>query len=186
MRDCLLLVDLFNDFRHDGGARLHASFEARLPRLVQLLDDARAADIPVIYANDSGEVFDGQAGAIVERALSGPAGAAMAAIRPVGADRFVVKPRYSAFDYTPLGLILEELSVERILLAGMSTEGCVAQTAIAAKERGYKVTVVPDACATVDAELEEIALAYLSRVVGVRVDADFADFAAVRTRRKLA
>jgi nicotinamidase-related amidase len=49
----------------------------------------------------------------------------------------------------------------------MSTEGCVAQTAIAAKEEGLKVTVVPAACATVDGELERIALAYLERVVGV-------------------
>jgi nicotinamidase-related amidase len=135
MRDCLLLVDVFNDFRHDDGARLLSSFEARLQRLLELLDEARAAEIPVIYANDSRDGFDGLAGAIVERALSGPAGAAMAALQPVGGDRFVVKPRYSAFDYTPLGLILEELAVERIVLAGMSTEGCVAQTAIAAKAR---------------------------------------------------
>jgi nicotinamidase-related amidase len=174
MRDCLLLVDVFNDFRHDDGARLLESFKARFSTLLQLLEYSRAEETPVIYANDSGDVFDGHAGAIVERALSGPGAAAMAAIQPVGGDRFVVKPRYSAFDYTPLGLILEELAVERIVLAGMSTEGCVAQTAIAAKERGYKVTVVPRACATIDTELEEIALAYLSRVVGVRVDADFA------------
>jgi nicotinamidase-related amidase len=49
----------------------------------------------------------------------------------------------------------------------MTTEGCVAQTAIAAKAEGYKVTVAPSACATVDPELESIALAYLERVVGV-------------------
>jgi ferritin-like metal-binding protein YciE len=58
-------------------------------------------------------------------------------------DRLAVKPRYSAFDSTPLALNLRELAIERIVLAGMSTEGCVAQTAIASKEEGFKVTVVP-------------------------------------------
>jgi hypothetical protein len=56
----------------------------------------------------------------------------------------------------------------------MSTEGCVAQTAIAGKEEGYKVTGVPSACATVHPELERIALAYIERVVGVRL-ADMPD-----------
>jgi len=170
MRDCLLLVDVFNDFAHKDGARLLASFESRLPALRNLLNTARLAQIPVIYANDSADVFDGDAGAIVERARSGGAGSAAAEIQPVPGDRFVVKPRYSAFDSTPLALILEQLEVERILLAGSSTEGCVAQTAIAAREHGYKVTVVPAACATVAHELEQIALAYLTRVVGVVAD----------------
>lgn len=170
MRDCLLLVDVFNDFTHEDGARLLASFESRLPVLRQLLHDSRVAEIPVVYANDPGDVFDGDAGAIVDRACSGAAGALMSEVQPVEGDRFVVKPRYSAFDSTPLALILEALNIERILLAGMSTEGCVAQTAIAAKEHGYKVTVVPSACATVDDELAQIALAYLTRVVGVLAD----------------
>ena len=55
---------------------------------------------------------------------------------------------------------------------GMTTEGCVAQTAIAARERGLKVTVFADACATIDAALEHTALAYLVDVAGVFVDCD--------------
>ncbi len=57
----------------------------------------------------------------------------------------------------------------RILLAGMATGMCVMQTAVAAREHGYKVTVVPEACATVDEEFEQVALTYLERVAGVRV-----------------
>jgi nicotinamidase-related amidase len=58
------------------------------------------------------------------------------------------------------------LETERILLAGAATEGCVAQTAIAARELGFKVTVLADACATVDERLEAVALEYLDRVGG--------------------
>lgn len=79
------------------------------------------------------------------------------------------KPRYSAFDSTPLEILLEELEVERIVLAGNATEACVTQTAIAARELGFKVTVRADCCATLDPELEDIALHYLERVVGARI-----------------
>ena len=102
----------------------------------------------------------------------------MQAIAPTREDRFIVKPRYSAFDHTPLALVLDDLEIERILLAGMSTEGCVAQTAIGARENGFKVTVIASACCTVDLELEEVALAYLERVVGVRVVASLEEITA--------
>ena len=177
MRDCLLLVDVFNDFAHEDAGSLFDSFRSRFHDLRTLVEHARERDIPLIYANDSAGVFDGEARTIINRAVAGPAGEYAAQIVPMGVDRFVIKPRYSAFDSTPLELILEELRIERILLAGMSTEGCVAQTAIAARERGYKVTVVKSACATVDPEVEEIALAYLLRVVGAHVTVRLTDSA---------
>ena len=88
---------------------------------------------------------------------------------PLPGERFVIKPRYSAFDHTPLALILEELGCARLLLAGMTTEGCVTQSAIAARELGLNVSVVAEACATVNREHEETALRYLVDVVGVRL-----------------
>jgi nicotinamidase-related amidase len=170
VRDCLLLVDVFNDFAHEDGEFLLACYRERFGNLKAIIDESRGAATPVVYANDPAGVFDGDARAIVERARTGPAGATIDLIAPRPHDRFIVKPRYSAFDATPLGLILTELRIERIVLVGMSTEGCVAQTAIAAREAGFKVTVVASACCTIDLELEEIALAYLERVVGVRIE----------------
>ena len=93
----------------------------------------------------------------------------MAAIAPQEGDRFVVKPRYSAFDHTPLELILRELEIERILLAGAATEGCVVQTAIDGRELGFKISVLVDACASPNERLEQIALAYLEEVVAARL-----------------
>ena len=51
---------------------------------------------------------------------------------------------------------------------------CVSlQTGIAARASGYQVTVLRDACATVDAEKEQISLAYLEHVTGSVIrDAD--------------
>jgi nicotinamidase-related amidase len=66
--------------------------------------------------------------------------------------------------------VLRELAIERILLAGTATEMCVAQTAIAARELGFKVSILAPACACVDELDERVALAYLERVVGARIE----------------
>jgi nicotinamidase-related amidase len=52
----------------------------------------------------------------------------------------------------------------------MATEMCVTQTAITARELGFKVTVLAGACACVDERLERIALEYLRQVAGVFVE----------------
>jgi nicotinamidase-related amidase len=52
----------------------------------------------------------------------------------------------------------------------MATEMCVTQTAIAARELGFKVTVLAGACACVEERLERIALEYLREVAGVFVE----------------
>jgi nicotinamidase-related amidase len=168
-RDVLLLVDVLDDFDHEDGTRLLESFAERHPALVKVLDHARRSDTPIVFANDSRGPWDSHvAPRLIERALNGPGGALVRDIAPRAGERFVVKPRYSAFDHTPLDLILDDLDCERLVIAGMSTEGCVAQTAIAARELGYKVSIAADACATTDPELEETALRYLVDVAGVR------------------
>ena len=137
---------------------------------MRALGRARAGDVPVVYANDNYDVWDGDRRRLVKQALEGRGDHLLEAIAPAEGDRFVVKPRYSAFDKTPLELILRELETERLLLAGASTEGCVAQTAIDARELGFKVSVLADACATVDERVEQVALDYLEAVVGVRIE----------------
>ena len=136
--------------------------------MVETLDAARAKDVPIVYANDASDGWDGDAPGLVRRAIDqGSGGDVVAALAPLPGERFVFKPRYSAFDHTPLATILRDESIERILLAGAALEGCVVQTAIDARENGFKVTILTSACATVDEELERIAIAYASRVAGV-------------------
>ena len=171
MQDVLLLVDVLNDFEHEDGDALLTSFQTRHAALVAALDRARRSGIDVVYANDDWGRWDGDAPGLVQSAIErGPAADLIAAIQPRTGDRFLLKKRYSAFDSTPLAILLGDLAVDRILLAGMATEMCVAQTAIAAREHGYKVTVLADACACVDPADEQVALTYLERVTGVRVD----------------
>ena len=170
MKDALLLVDVVNDFEHDDGERLLESFRARHEGFVRALGRARAEELTVVYANDSFGDWRGDGPALVRRALEGRGGELVQAIAPGEDECFVVKPRYSAFDHTPLALILQEREIERLLVGGMSTEGCVAQTAIDARELGFKVSVLAEACATVDERVEQVALDYLEQVVGAFVE----------------
>jgi nicotinamidase-related amidase len=170
VRDVLLVVDVLDDFAHENGEALLDSFAARHQGLVALLAAARRLDVPVVYANDNRGTWDADADRIVTSALDGRGGTLVASVVPRVGERFVIKPRYSAFDHTPLELILEELECERLLIAGMTTEGCVAQTAIAARELGLKVSVASTACATTDPSKESVALRYLVDVAGVELD----------------
>ena len=175
MNDCLLIVDVFNDFTHDDGDRLLGSLRERSEGFAQTLSHARDGAVPIVYANDSFGVWDGDARALVGRAVTGPAGDILARLSPAAGDAFILKPRYSAFDLTPLELVLAEQEIERVMLMGMATEMCVTQTAIDARERGFKVTVITGACATVDRHLEETALEYLAAVTGTMLAPSMAD-----------
>ena len=170
MTDALLLVDVIKDFRHEDGDRLLESYRERFDALEATLEQARTDGVLVIYANDNAGIWDGDAPRLVRQAVKeGLAGDLVAQVAPREGDRFVVKPRYSAFDATPLILILRELDVERILLAGTATEMCVLQTAIDGLRHGFEVTIAAGACSTVDPEQERIALDYLRDVLGIEV-----------------
>lgn len=170
MRDALVVIDLLQRFDHEDGDALLASLRGRLPGLVDALDRARADGTPVVYVNDLDGRWDSNAPALVRDALDGPGGDALAEVAPREGDRVLLKPRYSIFDHTPLVVLLRELEVERLLLAGAATEMCVVQSAIDARELGFKVSILAGACATTDPELERLAFEYAERVVGARVE----------------
>jgi nicotinamidase-related amidase len=133
------------------------------------IESARDADVPVIYVNDDRDRWDSDAPALAREAASGPGGDIIRQLLPRDGDSVLLKHRYSAFDHTALELLLEAKSVERAVLVGAATEGCVVQTALDAREHGLKATILADACATTDADLEELALRYAQEVGGIRV-----------------
>jgi nicotinamidase-related amidase len=170
VKDALLVVDVVNSFRHEDGGSLLASFRSRLGGMTAALAAARAADLPVIYVNDAQDNWRGDAPRFIRQAIdAGEGGDVVEALAPRVGEPFVFKPRYSAFDHTPVELILDADRVERILLAGAATEGCVVQSAIDARELGLKATILGSACATANEELERIALAYAAKVGGIRI-----------------
>jgi nicotinamidase-related amidase len=168
--EALLLVDVIADFGHEDGGALLESFRASLPRLQHEIRRAHADGMPVVYANgDFGTWCGDRAAVLAEARRRSPDPALIDAVAPAADDAFVHKLRYSAFDHTPVDLLLRGRGVERVLLAGTAAEMCVAQTAIDARELGYQVSVLVAACSSVDAENRRLALSYLERVAGARL-----------------
>ncbi|MDX6631068.1 MAG: hypothetical protein QOH00_3314 [Gaiellales bacterium] len=185
--EALLVLDVISTFEHDDGDRLLESMRRRAPAIQRASGRARRDGIDIIYVNDAAGNWDGDAPAHVARALQGRGGDIVRRVAPGAGDRFLFKAAYSGLDDTPLARLLHELGVTRIVLAGAATEMCVAQTAIDARERHFQVTVLRDACATVDPVNERIALDYLERVTGTVIatvqqwlEADGADTRAVQ------
>jgi nicotinamidase-related amidase len=174
MKDALLVVDAINEFEHEDADRLLASFRERAGSLRDALERARADGIPVIYVNDDYGRHDGDAPGLVRRALESRGSDVIAAIAPREGEPFLLKMRYSAFDHTMLGPLLEDLAVERVLLTGGATEACIVQTGIDARELGLKVTIVSSACATIDENVEQVALHYAQEVAGIFVAESYA------------
>jgi nicotinamidase-related amidase len=176
VRDVLLLIDVVNRFDHEDAGALLASFRERVGGIEAAIEGARRAGIPVVYANDSFGDWTGDAPGLVRSAIErGRGGDVVERIAPRDGDPFILKPRYSALDHTALELLLRELGAERLLIAGAATEACVVQTGIDARELGFKVTIVADACATTDGELERLALRYAEEIGGIRIAATFAE-----------
>src|SRR5699024_9540540 len=116
VKDALLLVDLINRFDHDDGEKLLEHYREAVPAICRALEHARSSGIPVVYANDADAPWTSDAPGLVRAAIEeGLGGDAVAAIAPGAGEVFVLKPRYSAFDHTPLALILEEAGVERVV-----------------------------------------------------------------------
>jgi ureidoacrylate peracid hydrolase len=120
--------------------------------------------------NDAHARWDGDVRRLIADALNGKGGELLEPLVPREGEPVLLKHRYSAFDHTSLDILLESLGTARVLLIGAATEACVVQTAIDARELGLKASIVVDACARTDAELEEIALRYASRVGGIHLE----------------
>ena len=164
------MIDVLDAFDHDDAQALLDSFRARGEAMARAIETARESGVPVIYVNDDRDRWDSDAPALAREATDGPGGDVIRDLLPRPGDHVLLKHRYSAFDHTALELLLEAKETERVVVVGAATEGCVAQTALDAREHGLKATILADACATADAELEETALRYTRDVGGIRVD----------------
>jgi nicotinamidase-related amidase len=80
------------------------------------------------------------------------------AIAPQEGDIVVRKTRVGAFGTTDLHEQLQARGINTLVIAGISTSGCVLSTVPDAYDRDYRVIVLEDAVADPDKELHELLL----------------------------
>ncbi len=178
----LLLVDVINPLDFPGADQLLRYIPALARTLADLKRRAKAAGVPVIYANDNFGRWRSDLSAVLERCLeNGSSGRDLAEqLRPEPDDYFVLKPKHSAFFASTLETLLRYLGTETLVIGGVAGNICVLFTANDAYLRDYKLIVPADAVASNTAEENATAVAQMAKVL----KADTRPAAGVRFARR--
>jgi len=168
MKYALLIVDMVEEFVH--GKLKVPSAEKIIPNIKDLKEAAKMAGVPVIYCNDAHRKGDPELDLWGEHAMEGSEGAKIVKDLSPDPDDYVVRKRtYNAFDGTELDRILKNEGVGEVIITGLVTSICCQHTAYGAFSRGYKVTVVEDACTDLDEKAHRNALEYMNRIYGAKI-----------------
>lgn len=108
-------------------------------KIASLIDKARAADVDVVWVQDSGAGARDSEGWQLVSELSRREG-----------EPLVQKDFADSFEETDLESILAERSVGQLVVAGAQTDECIRSTLHGAIVRGYDATLVADAHTTED------------------------------------
>ena len=159
----LVIVDMLNPYEHPEADRLAERVGKALPGIVALRDRAEEADVPVVYVNDNYGDWNSSARELAEAAMDGKHPQLVEPVLPRDGHSFVIKARHSAFYETPLEYLLDQMGVDRLVLAGQVTEQCVLYSALDAYVRHFRVVVPTDAVAAIFDHLAEAALEMMER-----------------------
>jgi maleamate amidohydrolase len=152
-KPALLVVDFVRAYLAPASP-LYADVEPARAAATKLLGLARAAGIPVMHTNvtyepggaDGGVFFQKlPALASFERGRHPELAAFAEGLAPLPAEPVFSKQYASAFFGTKLAEALRALSVDTVLIAGVSTSGCVRATAVDACQHGFVPLVVREA-----------------------------------------
>jgi nicotinamidase-related amidase len=147
----LLVVDLIKAFT-DPDSNLGSDVEDVLDRTEALLAAFREYDLPRYYTTVAFEESYGDAGRFIEKVpamreleLGSDRVEVDDRIAPVGDERVIRKKYASAFFGTDLETELTTHRVDTVVLAGVTTSGCIRATAIDSLQHGYRTIVPADA-----------------------------------------
>ena len=152
-RPALVVVDLVRAYTEPGGPfALDASLA--VPSTASLVEAARSASVPVMwtevrYAADMSDAgwFGRKVPALACFAQGALGDWGDLTLPPEPGETVVVKQYASAFFGTSLASTLHTLGVDTVVVAGVSTSGCVRATAMDALNSGFRPVVVREAVA---------------------------------------
>lgn len=137
----LIIIDAQKEYL-SGPLQLSGMDEA-VANIARLLDAARKSGRPIIHVRHLGTVggrFDPQ----------GPAGQFIPGLEPLEGEIVIEKRMPNAFKNTQLHETLQALGHLDLIVCGFMSHSSVSTTVRAAKDYGFRCTLVEDACATRD------------------------------------
>lgn len=187
-RTALLIVDMQVDFAlPEGLSGLWgldlSTVPAAMAAAERLAASARAAGVPVVFVGlittpeTDSDAWDERMRRLGNDPEAGPAlcragapGSDFVGPQPAPDELVFRKTRYSPFWDTDINTQLEILDVDTLVIAGLTTECCVADTAKDAFNHDYHVFIAADACAAYEPDLHAGALKMLGLNTAILTD----------------
>lgn len=179
LTSALIVVDMQRDFVEAGRPMEVAMAREKTPAMKELIDAARAAEVPVIFTqhvlydnfNVSPLETSNNPRLLTEGMRAGTDGIEI--IPELGAtssDQYVRKHRYDAFYNTNLEILLNCIrgyrTVDTVIIAGTLTEVCCESTARSAFMRDYKVVFANDSTGALSEPAQFATLENISKFFG--------------------
>ncbi len=178
----LLVIDIQNTYLEESEDALEAArwkpFNDRMrstviPSTVRLIDDARQRGVEIIFARIACLKDDGR-----DRSLSQkkpgfnylllpkdrPDSQMVDELQPQGDEITVLKTTDSALTGTNLRLILHNMGIRDVVVAGIFTDQCVSSTVRSLADESFGVVVVEDACAAATDALHQHELEIINMI----------------------
>lgn len=169
-KEALLVIDMLNDFVKEGAPLEVSQARKILPPLKKEIEKARKNKEPIIYICDAHRPQDKEFERWPPHAILGtPGQKVVEEISPRKGDFVVYKRRFSGFSGTELDLLLRELGVEKLKIAGILTNICVFLTSIDALNLGYEVEILKDCVASTSPRFHNFALEELEEVFKIKL-----------------
>ena len=143
----LLIIDIQNDYFKNGSNTLAGAEEAGLNAKL-ILEHFRSKGQPVIHiqhiaANPNATFFlPNTIGAEIHKN-----------VKPINGEKVIIKHFPNSFRETELLEYLKKNNITDLVVCGMMTHMCVDATVRAAKDLGFNITLISDACATKNLEI---------------------------------
>ncbi|MER1996466.1 MAG: isochorismatase family protein [Arthrobacter sp.] len=149
-RPALLLVDPATAYT-DPASPLYAGVEAAVQGMRRLLAAARCRGIPVYVTRvlftgpGDGGLFARKVPATRVWQEASPWARFIEGLAPDAGETLITKQYPSAFFGTPLASLLSAARIDTVLIAGLTTSGCIRATALDALQHGFIPVVAEDA-----------------------------------------
>lgn len=178
----LLVIDIQNTYLDDKEtpeetARWQPFFDrindTVIPNTKKLIDDCRAKGVEIMFARIACHKTDGR-----DRSLSQKKpgfnylllpkdeedGQIVSDLAPEADDIVVVKTTDSALTGTNLRLMLRNMGIKDVIVAGIFTDQCVSSTVRSLADESFGVVVVEECCAAATMELHEAELRIINMI----------------------
>lgn len=144
MKSALILVDIQNDYFEGGKSELNHPIEAT-NNAKAILNFFRENNLPVFHVQHIN--LDNKAGFLLQGSIGVEINSLVA---PNKDEKVFIKHVPNSFFDTGLAKTISDNNINHIVVCGMMTHMCIDTTVRYAKDLGFTVTLIEDACTTKD------------------------------------